>query len=90
VALGLPSLFARGPAPLLGIDFSASSVKVVELAPGRQSAMRLERYAIEPIERGAIVDGNVEKPEVVADALLRALRKAGTKTRTAALALPSS
>ena len=52
--------------------------------------MRLERYAIEPIERGAIVDGNVEKPEVVADALLRALRKAGTKTRAAALALPSS
>src|SRR5690606_24289588 len=34
--------------------------------------------------------GNVEKPEVVADALLRALRKAGTKTKTAALALPSS
>ena len=52
--------------------------------------MRLERYAIEPIERGAIVDGNVEKPEVVADALMRALRKAGTKTKTAALALPSS
>jgi type IV pilus assembly protein PilM len=52
--------------------------------------MRLERYAIEPIERGAIVDGNVEKPEVVADALMRALRKAGTKTRNAALALPSS
>ena len=41
-----------------------------------------ERYAIEPIERGAIVDGNVERPEVVAEALLRALRKAGTSTRT--------
>jgi type IV pilus assembly protein PilM len=90
VGLDLQSFFARGPAPLLGIDFSASSVKVVELAPGRQSAMRLERYAIEPIERGAIVDGNVEKPEVVADALMRALRKAGTKTKTAALALPSA
>ncbi|MBA3477391.1 MAG: pilus assembly protein PilM [Lautropia sp.] len=90
MGLSIHSLFARGPAPLLGIDFSASSVKVVELVPGRQSAMRLERYAIEPIERGAIVDGNVEKPEVVAEALLRALRKAGISTRTAALALPSS
>ena len=52
--------------------------------------MRLERYAIEPIERGSVVDGNVEKPEVVADALVRALRKAGIKTKTVALALPSS
>ncbi|MGE0797105.1 MAG: pilus assembly protein PilM [Lautropia sp.] len=90
MALKLPSLFSRGSPALLGVDFSASSVKVVELAPGRQSSMRLERYAIEPIERGAIVDGNVEKPEQVADALLRALRKAGTKTKSAALALPSS
>ena len=52
--------------------------------------MRLERYAIEPIERGAVVDGNVERHEAVADALLRALRKAGTSTRQVAMALPSS
>ncbi|MGE0313185.1 MAG: pilus assembly protein PilM [Lautropia sp.] len=90
MGLDLQSIFKRKPAPLLGIDFSASSVKVVELAPGRQASMRLERYAIEPIERGAIVDGNVEKPEAVADALIRAMRKAGTKTKNAALALPSS
>lgn len=85
-----PSLFKRRSAPLLGIDFSASAVKVVELVPGRQTAMRLERYAIEPIERGAIIDGNVENPEAVAEALMRALRKAGTKTKAAALALPSA
>ena len=30
MGLDLQSLFARGPAPLLGIDFSASSVKVVD------------------------------------------------------------
>jgi type IV pilus assembly protein PilM len=52
--------------------------------------MRLDSYAVEPIEQGAMVDGNVEKPEVVADALVRALRKAGIKTKTVALALPSS
>jgi len=90
VGLILPSFLTRAQAPLLGIDFGASSVKVVELFPGRESAMRLESYALEPLERGAIVDGNVEKPEAVADALVRALRRAGTKTRTAALALPSS
>jgi len=90
VAISLQSLLRRGSAPLLGIDVSASSVKLVELVPGAKTGMRLERYAIEPIERGAIVDGNIERPESVAEALVRAIRRTGTKTKLAALALPSS
>lgn len=80
----------RSNQALLGIDVSASSVKLVELVPGAKSGMRLERYAIEPIERGAIVDGNIEKPEAVASALTRAIRRTGAKARLAAMALPSS
>lgn len=90
MAVSLQALFRRGSQPILGVDVSASNVKLVELVPGGKTGMRLERYAIEPIERGAIVDGNVEKPEAVADALMRAIRKTGTKTRLAAMALPSS
>jgi type IV pilus assembly protein PilM len=90
VATSLQALFKRRSQPLLGIDVSESSVKLVELVPGAKAGMRLERYAIEPIERGAIVDGNVEKPEAVADALTRAIRRTGTRTRLAAMALPSS
>lgn len=90
MAISLQGLFRGGTQPILGIDVSASSIKLVELVPGAKAGMRLERYAIEPIERGAIVDGNVEKPEAVADALARAIRRAGTKTRLAAMALPSS
>lgn len=90
MAFSLQGLFRRGTQPLLGIDVSASNVKLVELVPGGKTGMRLERYAIEPIERGAIVDGNVEKPEAVADALTRAIRRTGTRTRHAAMALPSS
>lgn len=76
--------------PLLGIDISPSSVKVVELEPGQKAAMRLRRYAIETIPRGAISDGNIEQPEQVAESLARALRRMGTRTREAALALPAS
>jgi type IV pilus assembly protein PilM len=90
VAISLPGFLRRSSQPLLGIDLSASSVKLVELAPGSRAGMRLERYAIEPIERGAIVDGNVEKPEAVADALSRAIRRTGTRTRQVAMALPSA
>ena len=90
MAISLQALFRRGSQPILGVDVSASNVKLVELVPGGKTGMRLERYAIEPIERGAIVDGNVEKPEAVAEALLRAIRRSGSKTRLAAMALPSS
>ncbi len=75
---------------MLGIDLSASSVKVVELVAGDKTPLRLERYAIEPIERGAINDGNIEKPEIVSEALLKALKRCASKTRDIALALPSS
>ena len=90
MAISLQALFGRGSQPLLGIDVSASSVKLVELVPGARAGMRLERYAIEPIERGAIVDGNIERPEAVADALTRAIRRTGTRTRQVAMALPSA
>lgn len=90
MAFSLPSLFKRGSPPLVGIELSSSSVKVVELVPGSKTAMRLERYAIESIERGAIVDGNLEKPDLVADALNRALRRCNAKAKEAALALPPS
>jgi type IV pilus assembly protein PilM len=90
LAIGLPGFLRRGSQPLLGVDVSASSVKLVELVPGSKAGMRLERYAIEPIERGAIVDGHIEKPEAVADALSRAIRRTGTRTRQVAMALPSA
>jgi len=90
VKFAFNKVLRRGSLPLLGIDVTASSVKLVELAPGPGSTMRLEGYAIEPIEHGAIVDGNVEKPKAVADALLRAIRRAKTGTKRAALAVPSS
>ncbi len=90
MALMLPSFFRRSIPPLVGVDLSASSVKVVELGTGAKTAMKLERYAIEPVERGAIVDGTIEKPEAVADALSKALRRAQSKGRDVAMALPSS
>ncbi len=90
MALQLPSFLSKKSQPMLGIDISNSSIKVVELVPGDKTPMRLDRYAIEPIEKGSIVDGNIDNPELVADALNRALKKLGSKTRNAAVALPSS
>ena len=84
------SLFRRQPAPLLGLDVSSSSVKLVELGRDASGKLVLERCAIEPLERGWITDGNVEKFDEVAEAVRRVVRKSGTRTRNVALALPPS
>jgi type IV pilus assembly protein PilM len=86
----LGSLFSRQPAPLLGLDVSSSSVKLVELGRDASGKLILERCAIEPLERGWITDGNVEKFDEVAEAVRRAVRKSGSRTKNAALALPPS
>lgn len=90
MALQLTNFMRKATPPLLGIDISPSSVKVVELEAGQKAAMRLQRYAIEPIPRGAVSDGNIEQPEQVAESLTRAVRRMGTRTRDVALAMPAS
>ena len=88
MAFDLP--FSPKTPPLIGLDIGSSSVKIVELSDAGKGVMRLERYAIEPLPRGAVVDGNVDKIEVVADAVKRAWRRAGCKVKNVAMALPAS
>ena len=86
----LGSLFSRQPAPMLGLDVSSSSVKLVELGQDRSGNLVLESCAIVPLERGWITEGNVEKFDEVADAVRRLVKKSGTKTKNVAMALPPS
>ncbi len=88
IALG--SLFSRQPAAMLGLDISSSSVKLVELGKDKSGNLVLERCAIEPLERGWINDGNIEKFDEVAEAVRRLVKKSGAKTKNVAMALPPS
>lgn len=88
--ISLGSLLSRQPAALLGLDISSSSVKLVELARDGTGKLVLERCAIEPLERGWITDGNVEKFDEVAEAVRRVVKKSGTRTKNVAMALPPS
>jgi type IV pilus assembly protein PilM len=90
VLISLGALFSRKPAPLLGLDISSSSVKLVELGHDKAGNLVLEHCAIEPLERGWISDGSIEKFDEVAEALRRLVKKSGTKTKGVALALPPS
>jgi type IV pilus assembly protein PilM len=88
--ISLGSLLGRQAAPLLGLDISSSSVKLVELGRAKDGSYVLERCAIEPLERGWINDGNVEKFDEVAEAMRRVVKKSGTRTKNVAMALPAS
>jgi type IV pilus assembly protein PilM len=84
------SLFSRQASPLLGIHISSSSIKLVELGRGKDGQYALERCGIEPLDKGWIVDGNVEKFDDVSEAMRRLVKKSGTRTKDVAMALPPS
>jgi len=75
---------------MFGLDFSSSSVKLVELGQDKAGRYVLDNCANFPLERGWISDGNVEKFDEVAEAVRRLVKKSGTKTRNVAMALPPS
>lgn len=76
--------------PLIGLDISSTSIKLVELSLGSNNELRLERYASEPLPRGAMADGNIENIDQVAEAIRRVLVKSGTKIKKVSLGMPSA
>jgi len=83
------SLLAKKRQPILGIDMSASSVKVLELARDGDH-YRVERYAVEPMPQNAMVEHSITEVEQVAQALSRAVKRSGSRIKQVALAVPSS
>lgn len=84
------SLFSSKSAPLIGVDISASAIKMLELADGGNGVHRVERYAIVPLPKDAVVDGNIEKPEAVEQAMRAAWKQLDSSSRDVVLALPSA
>lgn len=82
-------LLAKKRLPMLGIDLSASSVKVLELSQAGDH-YRVERYAVEPMPQNAIVEHSITEVEQVSQALGRAVKRSGSRIKNVALAVPSS
>jgi len=75
---------------LIGVDVSSTAIKLVELVETGKGAYRLERYAVEPLVRDVVTDGNIANLDLVADALKRAHKRLGSRNRNVALALPAA
>ncbi|MDR1064463.1 MAG: pilus assembly protein PilM [Azoarcus sp.] len=84
------SFFRVKPRQLVGLDISSSSVKLLELAMGERNSLRAERYVIETLPRGAVMDGNIANFDAVAGSVRHALRRFGSGVKNVAIALPTS
>ena len=86
----LDFLWAKTP-PLIGVDISASSVKMVELSESpKKMGYTVERYAIESLPKDAITDGNINNLEAVSESMQRAWKRLGTRIKSVSLALPAA
>jgi len=82
-------LFTPATPPLFGLDISSSSAKLLEIVDAGNGAFRVERYAIEPLPRDAVVDGNINNLEAVAESVKRAHKRLATRTKHVAMAVPT-
>jgi type IV pilus assembly protein PilM len=75
--------------PLIGVDISSSSVKLVELSLAPTGYI-VERYAIEALPKDAVSDGNINNLDALAETLQRAWKHLGTKIKNVSVALPAA
>lgn len=87
--IDINSLLRRKPDEILGIDISASAIKLVGLG-GTVAKPVLEYCAKDALAEGVIVDGTIEKPTELSAALRLLVKNSGARTKNVAVALPSS
>ncbi len=83
------ALLRRSQIPLLGIDISSTTVKLLELSRSG-SRYRVESYAVEPLPPNSVIEKTITDPNLVGEAIARAWKKSGTKSRFAACAVAGS
>lgn len=77
--------------PMIGVDISSSSVKLVELSAAANNAgYVVERYVIEPLPKDAFFDGNINNLDALANTLQHAWKRLGTKLKNVSVALPAA
>ena len=79
-------LLTRKYRPLLGLDITTSSVKLIELSmSGNQ--YRVESYSAEPTPANCMNEKTIVDAEAVGEAIRRALKRSGAKAKDVAIAI---
>lgn len=75
--------------PVLGLDISSTAVKLLELGKSGDR-YRVESYAVEPLPANSVIEKNIADVEAVGEAIKRAMKRSGTRTKFAAAAVAGS
>jgi len=86
----IENLFKAKMPPVIGTDISSSAVKMVEIESAGKGMYRVERYAIEPLPKDSLMEGNINNLDAVADAVRRCHKRLGSNLKNLALALPNA
>ena len=78
--------FNRSITPLLGVDISSSSVKIVEISK-HSNQLRVENYVIEPLPQTSVTEKNIVDVDIVGETIGLAVSKMPTKNKSAACAV---
>ena len=76
--------FSRSITPLLGVDISSSSVKILEISD-QSNQYRIENYVSEPLPQNSVTEKNIVDVDNVGETIGRAVSKMATKKKSAIL-----
>jgi type IV pilus assembly protein PilM len=81
--------FNKKSVPILGVDISATAIKLLELSRSGNK-YRVESYAVEALPPNSVSDKTINDIEQVGEAVARAVKKSGTRTKNAAVCVAGS
>jgi len=85
--LKLPKIsLGRSYSPLIGLDITTSSIKLIELSQSG-GQYRVEAYAAEPTPHNAINEKAIVDAAAVGDAIRRAVKRSGVRAKECAVAI---
>ncbi len=87
--MGILDFLERKAKPVLGLDISSTSIKLLELS--RQGdRYRVESYAVKALPPNAVVEKNINEVEAVADVLKGLVQQSKSKVKDCAVAVAGS
>lgn len=81
--------FKKKTTPVLGIDITATAIKLTELSKSGNK-YRIESYSVEPLPANSVVEKNIADADAVGEAISRAVKKSGTRIKGGAAAVSGS
>lgn len=87
--MGILDFLEKKAKPVLGLDISSSSVKLLELSR-HGDRYRVETYAVRPLPPNAVVEKNINDQEEVATVVKAMVKQSKTRLKHAAVAVAGS